>query len=153
MRIAKITVIQKAEYYTISVRKTIDFMKEYNDEFLDALQKIEAYLKEQGEFISSPPFTCFHNRDLETLDIEMGYEIATKLDDCDTIKINKLPSQKMVMTIDQGDYMKQDPTLMELLDWVNKSEYEETGPIYYYYLNDPDRPAEELLTEMVIAIQ
>lgn len=64
-----------------------------------------------------------------------------------------IPTRKVVSAIDLGPYEKQDPTLMDIFEWVKENGYEPQGSIYYYYLNDTERPEAEYLTQMSMPIK
>ncbi|MPW24247.1 transcriptional regulator [Alkalibaculum sp. M08DMB] len=151
-RITDITVVEQSAYYTLAIRKTINFMTEFQDFSAQGYAKIMDYITSENTFVAGAPIVCFHNMDLEKLDIEVGFPIATRMDGVEDIQCIEIPAQKIVTAIDQGAYELQDPTLEELFSWVNSSSYEMIGKIYYQYLNTPDRPASEYLTKMMLPI-
>lgn len=151
-RITDITVVDQSAYYALVIRKTINFMNEFQEFSAQGYAKIMDYIKSKNTFAGGAPIVCFHNMDLEKLDIEIGFPIATKMDGVDNIQCIEIPSQKIVTAIDQGPYELQDPTLEELFAWINSSPYKMIGDIYYQYLNTPNRPASEYLTKMILPI-
>ncbi len=152
-RISEIRMKQTPQCYTVSIRKTINFMEEYVSFIDEALPLIEAYLASHDVLTSSAPLTYFHNMDLEKLDVEVGYHIAQELPDDGDITCQCCPSRKVVMAIDMGPYEKQDPTLMDLFGYIETQKLTMQGPICYYYLNEPNRPESEYLTQMMIPVQ
>lgn len=101
----------------------------------------------------SGPIVCFHNQELETLDVEMGWQIAQKIENKANMLCKMVPTRKVITAIDMGPYEKQDPTLMDIFEWLNDNELEAEGPIFYCYLNDTGRPEAEYLTKMSIPIK
>ena len=104
-------------------------------------------------FPISGPIACFHNADLEKLYIEMGWQIVRHVDSKDEIICSRIPSRKVVTAIDLGPYEEQDPTLMDIFEWIKARNLTPQGPIYYCYLNDTERPATEYLTQMSLPVQ
>lgn len=152
-RIAQITLKQQPSYHSLAIRKTINFMQEFSDFAGYSFDKIAKYLESISELPSGAPIVCFHNMDLENLDLEIGFPVAHQIDGKDDIAANVIPTQKVVSTIDLGAYEKQDPTLEELFAWIQSNGYEMQGEIYYQYLNDTERPESELLTMMIVPVK
>ena len=152
-RMSEIDFMQEPEHYTLTIRKTIDFMKEYSDFAMQVLALTGDYLNEMGVYPISGPVVYFHNQELESLDVEMGWQIAQKIENRDSMLCNMIPTRKVVSTIDLGPYEKQDPTLMDIFEWVKENGYEPQGPVFYCYLNDTERPEAEYLTQMSMPIK
>ena len=152
-RISEIRIKQTPSCYTVSIRKTINFMKEYASFFGEAVSQIDAFLATRGALTSSPAMSCFHNMELEQLDVEVGYHLAQELPSEGDIRCYCCPSQKIVTTIDMGPYEQQDPTLMELFGYIDTQKLEMQGPIQYYYLNEANRSETEYLTQMAIPVK
>lgn len=151
--ISKITLKQLPEKNVLSIRKTINFSREYSDFMSNATNDILALIEEKNILPSSGPTVCFHNIELESLDVEIGYEIAISIESRGDVISHILPSRIVVTTIDRGPYEKQDPTLEELMKWIPKNGFVANGGIYYHYLNDENQPQNEHLTEMYIPVK
>ncbi len=152
-RISEIRIKQTPPCYTVSVRKTINFAEEYAAFFEEALSSIDAYLDSHDVLTSSPPLTCFHNMNLEQLDVEVGYHTSRETPNEGKISCQSYEPCMVVSAIDMGPYEQQDPTLMDLFAYIKQHDLEMSGPICYYYLNEPNRPESEYLTQMVIPIK
>lgn len=152
-RISQISLKQEPEHYTLTVRKTIDFMMEYSDFADEVLETTSAYIKGLGVLPIGGPVTCFHNMELEELDVEMGWQIVKPIEDKGEMKCRHVLTGKVVSAIDLGPYEEQDPTLLEIFDWINEQKLEPQGPITYCYLNDTQRPPAELLTLMKLRVK
>jgi len=152
-RISSISLTRQPGCYTLTIRKTINFMAEFSEFAGYSFDKITKYLDNLNELPGGAPIVCFHNMDLESLDVEIGFPVANHLGGKDDIGANTLPSQKVVSSIDLGPYEKQDATLEELFAWIQSNGYETQGKIYYKYLNDTERPESELLTKMILPIK
>jgi effector-binding domain-containing protein len=128
-------------------------MVEYSDFAGNSFDRITEHLENLNELPGGAPIVCFHNMDLENLDVEIGFPVANSLEGNEDITANTLPSQKVVTAIDCGSYEKSDSTLEELFSWIQGNGYEMQGEIYYQYLNDDNRPESELLTKMILPIK
>ncbi len=150
--VSNITLIEQAERHVLSVRQTIHF-----DDFSAvagvAYQTIGKYAKEGGILFSGCPFVCYHNADLEQLDVELGFPVATPIKGQGAITGYTIPIQKAVSGIFLGPYTKTDPLMMDIFAWIAQTGYEPRGEIYHYYLNDETRPTTELLTQIVVTIK
>lgn len=152
-RISGIVIKQEPQHYMLALRKTIDFMKEYAAFAEQALTQTEECLRNMQIYPMSGPVVCFHNTDLAQLDVEIGWQITQPVQTEAGVWCSRVEPRKVVTTIDQGPYEEQDPTLMELMAWVQAQGYELEGPILYCYLNDAERPEAELLTQMSLLIR
>lgn len=152
-RISNIAIKQEPAHCTVTIRKTIDFMKEYADFAEQALARTDAYLNEENVFPISGPIVCFHNQELESLDVEIGWQITQQIKNKGDVVCNIISNRKVVSAIDLGPYEEQDPTLMDIFEWIKETGCEPQGPIQYCYLNDTERPAAEYLTQMSVPIK
>ena len=67
-----------------------------------------------GLLLSSGPFVCYHNADLENLDVEMGFPVAEPISGNDDIVGYTIPVQKAVSGIFLGAYEDTDPLMIEI---------------------------------------
>lgn len=151
-RISTISIKQMPEHYTLTVRRTIDFLKEYAAFAKQTLACTGDYLSKMGQFPMSGPIACFYNTDLENLDVEMGWQITQPVQCKEDIVCDRIPEQKLASAIDLGPYEEQDATLADLLAWAKANGYALQGPICYCYLNDTDRPSEQYITQMLLPV-
>lgn len=150
--ISKINLIEQPEQHVLSIRTTIHF-NDYPNAAKQAYRNIMEYAELNGLLFSSGPFVCYHNTDLENLDVEMGFIVAKPVSGNDDIAGYTIPVQKAVSGIFLGAYEDTDPLMIEIMQWIKKHGYEQQGQIYNYYLNDDDRNASELLTQIVVPIK
>lgn len=151
-RISKIKVKELPERKFLSIRKTIDFFKEYSDFVGNSINQIERLLEVNEAFPCSGPIVCFHTIDLESLDVEIGFEVAKPFLSEGEIRFSILPTQVVVTAIDQGPYEQQDPTLEEIMNWISKHNFEAIGGIHYQYLNE-EEVENNCLTEMSVPVK
>jgi effector-binding domain-containing protein len=150
--ISKINLLEQPEQHILSIRTTIHF-NDYPNTAKQAYKKIIKYAELNGLLFSSGPFVCYHNADLENLDIEMGFPVAKPVSGNDDIVGYTIPVQKAVSGIFLGAYEDTDPLMFEIIQWIMEHGYEHQGKIFNYYLNDEDRNASELLTQIVVPIK
>lgn len=152
-RIADISLKHEPQHFTFTISSIINFMEEYADFADKTLTKTLAYLNQANVLPISGPIVYFHTVDLENLHVEMGRTIVEPVDELDDMECKFVDKRTIATTIDQGPYEEQDPTLMELLHWIEENEYETSGPIGYCYLNDTNRSPTEFLTQMFIPLR
>lgn len=150
--ITKINLFEQPEYHVISIRTIIHF-----DDFPkvagQAYGKIMEYAAENNLLFSGGPYVCYHNTNLEKLDVEMGFPVAKPMEGKGDISGHTVPARKVVSGIFLGAYNDTDSLMMEIMKWITDHGYEYQGMIYNYYLNEGDRPASELLTQIVVPIK
>jgi effector-binding domain-containing protein len=149
--ISKIGLIEQAEQHVLSIRTRIHF-NDYPNTAKDAYEKIMEYAERHGFLFSSGPYVCYHNADLEDLDVEMGFPVAKPVSGNGEIAGYTIPVQKAVSGIFLGAYGDTDPLMMEIMQWISEHGYQQHGEIYNYYLNDDNRSAGELLTQIVVPV-
>ena len=150
--ISKINLLEQPEQHVLSIRSTIHF-DHYPNVAKNAYKDILEYAERNGLLLSSGPFVCYHNVDLANLDVEMGFPIAKPVSGNDVITGYTIPVQKVVSGMFLGAYEDTDPLMIEIMQWIKENGYEQQGKIYNYYLNDNDRKASELLTQIVVPIK
>jgi effector-binding domain-containing protein len=150
--ISKINLLEQPEQHVLSIRTTIHF-NDYPDTAKPAYGIIMEYAACNSLLLSGGPFVCYHNADLENLDVEMGFPVAKPILGNDDIVGYTIPVQKAVSGIFLGAYEDTDPLMVEIIQWIIEHGYEQQGKIYNYYLNDDNRNASELLTQIVVPIK
>lgn len=150
--ISKINLLEQPEQHVLSIRTTIHF-NDYPNTAKQAYRAIMEYASCNGLLLSGGPFVCYHNDNLENLDVEMGFPVAKPVSGNNDIAAYTIPVQKAVSGIFLGAYEDTDPLMIEIMQWIKEHGYEQQGKIYNYYLNDDDRNTSELLTQIVVPIK
>lgn len=150
--ISKIDLYEQPEQHVLSIRAKIHF-NDYPKVAGQAYEKTMEYATQNDLLFSGGPFVCYHNVDLENLDVEMGFPVATPVAGKGEILGHTIPGQKVVSGIFLGAYQDTDPLMMEIVQWIADHGYAQQGTIYNYYLNDENRPASELLTQIVVPVK
>lgn len=151
-KIANIALLEQPEQHVLSVRTTVH-IKDLPTVIGQAYGKIAAFLAQNNELMADIPFVCYNNMDMENLDVEMGFPVAKPLSGNDEIKHGIIPSQKVITSIHMGAYQDSEPLYIEMGKWLADNGYEAKGPVYEYYMNDPYRPENELLTKIVMPVK
>jgi effector-binding domain-containing protein len=150
--VSKINLYEQPEQHVLSIRKTIQFC-DFPNIAQQAYEQITEYARQKNLLFSDCPFVCYHNSDLDNLDVEMGFPVAKPVSGKDEIKGHTFPVQKVASGIFLGAFEETDPLMLEIMQWINAHGYEQQGSIFNYYLNDGDRPATEQLTKIVIPVK
>ncbi|PKM96371.1 MAG: transcriptional regulator [Firmicutes bacterium HGW-Firmicutes-1] len=150
--ISKIDLYELPKQHVLSIRTIIHF-DDYPRNAELAYRKIMEYANKNEFLLSGGPFVCYHNADLENLDVEMGFPVAKPVKGEGDIVGYTIPVQKAVSGIFLGSYNDTDPLMMEIIQWISEHGHEQQGGIFNYYLNDENRPADELLTQIVVPIK
>lgn len=151
-RISDVMMKEQPEYPFVFLRKTIRFFEEFEEFSAQSFARIMAYLDDLGVLVSDGPIVCFHNMDLERLDVSVGFPLARYVEGDGEIRVEIKGAQRVVTAIDQGPYEEQDPTLEEVFAWIQDHHATPLREIYYQYLNDTNRSPQEYLTKMTIPI-
>jgi effector-binding domain-containing protein len=150
--ISEISLIEQPEQHVLSIRTNIPFC-EYPNTAKQAYKRIMEYASLNGLLFSDGPFVCYHNADLENLDVEMGFPVAKPVSGNHDIVGYTIPVQKAVSGIFLGAYEETDSLMYEMMLWITKHGYEQQGRVFNYYLNEDSREVNELLTQIVIPIK
>jgi effector-binding domain-containing protein len=118
-----------------------------------AFGAIAAYLAELGERPGGPPFTAYHDRDTQCLDVEIGFPVARELPGRGEILSGSIPAGRVASCIYTGPYGGMAPAYEALAEWMEENGYEARGIAYEIYWSDPakTRP-EKLKTQIVFPI-
>jgi len=115
---------------------------------------IAQYLGELGESPIGPPFTAYYNRDMQNLDVEIGFPVSKKIPGKEDIKACEIPGGKVATCLYIGPYSEMEPVYNDFSQWIKDNGYEETGIAYEFYLNDPrEIPHQEPKTRILLPLK
>jgi len=150
--ISSIQLTQQSDQFVLSVRESINFSS--FPEFANkAFTEIERYVQRENILFSGYPFVCYHNADLENLDVEIGFPVAHLLSGEGKIVGKVLVSEKIVSGIFLGPYEESDILMNEINKWIIENGYKSKGKVFNYYLNDTQRPPSEFLLKIAIPVE
>jgi effector-binding domain-containing protein len=122
--------------------------------------EIMQYLGPAGIRPAGPPFAIYHNMDMSSLDVEIGFPVAAAeagaagAESRGRIKPGKIPGGKAAVAVHTGPYAKLGETYDRLLAFVKEQGLETESYCYEFYLNDPDEtPPGELETEIFFPVK
>ncbi|KAA3657756.1 MAG: AraC family transcriptional regulator [Chloroflexi bacterium] len=116
--------------------------------------KIGQYLGERQQPPAGAPFAAYYNMDIEDLDVEIGFPVATKLAGKDDIQANEIPEGHIASCLHVGPYNEVGPAYKALTQYVKEQGFEPTGIAYEFYLNDPmENPPEALQTQVLFTLK
>ena len=122
----------------VLVMRTVTPVEKLPEFFGKAFGGVMAYLGELGEAPSGMPFGAYYNLDMQALEVEAGFPVASKLPDKGEIKCQEIPAGKFVSTIHHGAYDTMVPAYEALTEWAKANHFEPSGVAFEYYLNDPN---------------
>ncbi len=150
--VSAINLLQEPEKHVLSIRTVIPFI-EYSETAGKVYAKIIDYAQRNGILFSGAPFVCYHNTDMEHLDVEMGFPIANvERGDAD-ILCHTISAQNTVSGIFLGAYEETDCLMSQIFRWIAEHGYEQQGIVYHHYLNEQNRLTCELLTRIAIPVK
>lgn len=116
-------------------------------------RKIMEYLQAAGVSPAGSPYTAYHNQDMSSLLIEMGFPVTKALPGTDEIKAGEISAGKYVTTVYKGPYTGIQLMFEDVFKWIDENGFDQNGAYYEYYVNSPDEVDEnELLTKIIIPI-
>lgn len=152
-KISDINLFELPEQRIVSIRTTVNSMEKLPMMIGEGYGKLAAYLEQKGVLIADVPFVCYHNMDMENLDVEFAFPVARPVPSEGEITCKTIPPQKAVACMYIGAYSDIGPVYNEMMAWIPENGHEIKGEFYEYYFNGPDRPESELLTKIVIPIK
>ena len=109
---------------------------------------IGQYLGMQGKTPSGAPFAAYHNIDMQNLDVEIGFPVATPVPGKDNIQAGEMPAGKYASCLFTGPYSEMEAVYAALTQFIQEQGYQATGIAYEIYLNPTDTPPEALQTQI-----
>lgn len=93
-------------------------------------------------------------RNMENLDVEMGFPVAEQVPGQGEIKARVIPGGKQVTCLYKGAYKDCGPAYDGVNRWIQEKGYIPTGVAYEFYYNSPDEvPESELLTKIMFPLK
>ena len=149
--LSEIGLYEVSERHVLTIRETIDF-NEFSQIAKSAYDKIRDYARQNEFAFAGDAFVCYHNTDLAALDVSLGFPVAQLLPGNGRITGHTLPRQKTVSALFLGPYEESDPLMLAIMQWIETHGYTMQGEIYNHYLNDDNRPRNEILTKISIPV-
>ena len=148
-RISNFEILQKREQPTLFIR-TKTKAENLPSLIGESYGKMEAYLKEIGEYMSEVPYVAYYNMDMQNLDVEIGFPVDKPLSGTEEIKAGSIPAGKVAFCMYRGAYSEIEATYDEMAKWMRNSNYNPVGTVYEHYYNGPGFPESEMLTMIIM---
>lgn len=146
-------ILEQEDQPVLSIR-TRSAVKDLPSALGRAYGAIAQYLEELGESPSGAPFAGYYNMDMQNLDLEIGFPVASVLTGRGEIQSGQIPGGKVATAIYTGPYNAIEPAYNALTAFMQKNGHKATGVAYEFYLNDPgETPAEELQTKILFLLK
>jgi effector-binding domain-containing protein len=132
----------------VSIRKRTSVSK-LPDVIKDSYESIAKHLEQTGGECSGAPFAIYYNMDINDLDVEMGFPVASSIKEKGEIKNSAIPVGKVVAFSHIGPYSELEKTYGYAINWMKENNFEGSGIVCEMYPNDPAvTPQDELVTEI-----
>lgn len=137
----------------LAVRTTTS-VKELPNTVGRAYGAIVQYLGQQGKGPAGSPFVMYYNMDMEHLDVEIGFPVASPLPGNGVVHASKIPAGKAAFAVHTGPYATIETTYNALTAFMTERGLVPETWMYERYLNSPeDTPPERLLTEIYFPLK
>ena len=143
--------IERPKTHTLSIR-TRTAVQDLPRVLGESYGAIGQYMGEAGVPPAGPPFAAYFNEDMQNLDIEIGFPVASQIDGKGEIRAGEIPAGTFAACLHIGPYKDVEPAYTALMDWIEAEGAEATG-VYELYLNDPGEVSEaELQTQVLFPL-
>ena len=147
------TIEERAAQPTLSIR-TRTSVQDLPRVMGESYGAIGQYLGMSGAAPAGAAFTAYYNMDMQDMDVEIGFPVATLLPGKDNIQAGEIPAGKYATTIHTGPYSDLAQAYEPLTQFVQEQGLEPTGIAYEFYLNDPTTtPPEQLQTQVAFLLK
>ena len=149
----EISLNEQQEQKVLSIR-TRTKIEELPLKIGEAYGKIMQHLTELGQTPIDAPYTAYYNLDMNDLEVEMGFPVASQLQDKDDMKATIIPAGKYASCMHKGPYSQMEKPYEAMAKGIEEKGYEAIGICYEYYYNSPMEVEEsELLTKIVMPVK
>ena len=140
----------------VAIKKENATMAEIAVLATEGLQKVFAFLAQQGTNIIGAPYLAYSNgnADFTKFDVELGIPVSAEIAVSGEFFMSKNCDGKAITAIHKGPYKDVEAAYVALMGYMAENKLESTGVYYDYYLNNPaNTPESELLTQVVFPIK
>lgn len=107
--------------------------------FGQLLTKVTQHIQSNGGQVAGPPFTRYMEMDGETVKMWVGMPLRAEIPEGDGITVDHLPGGTIAMTTHVGPFDQLGNAHEAVLEWIDESDHEQTGPPWEYYWSDPEK--------------
>ncbi len=122
------------------------------------LNDMMAWMEKNKIVPSNVPFGVYYDDPTkvkpESTRYEVCFPVPAKTKGDKTVTVKKFSPMLVAFTVYKGPYANVGTVYPKLMGWINGNNYEITGPVYEFYMNEPGKvPAESLMTEVAFPIK
>jgi effector-binding domain-containing protein len=142
----EIKVKQEQKTASIRLRTAVAGLK---PELGKAYGEIMGLLGGQGVQPAGAPFAIYYNMDMNDLDVEMGFPVASPFRAGGRVKPGTIPGGRTAVSVHKGSYETMEKAYNDIAAFIAKEKAVARGLCYEVYLNDPQTvKPDDLLTEI-----
>ncbi len=150
--ISEINLLQKPEQAILSIRFRTPVEK-LPMHIGESYAKIAAYMGDVGIHPSGDPFVAYHNMDMQDLDVEIGFPVASPIPGKEDIRSCSIPAGLFIFAMYQGPYEQMKDAYDEIGKYIEQNKLVPSGVAYEIYYNGPDVLPDKLLTKIEFALK
>ncbi|CAN7525845.1 GyrI-like domain-containing protein [Terrabacter sp. LjRoot27] len=109
-----------------------------------------AALSAQGVPPSGPPFGLYHGMPGDTVDVEAGFPVASRITAAGDVEPGTLPAGRAVEVVHVGPFDTMGETYGELQRWMGERGLRPGPDVWESYLTDPERQPDPATWRTVI---
>jgi effector-binding domain-containing protein len=141
-------IVMKAEQKTACIRARTP-VSGLAREMGAAYGEIMMHLGKQGIQPAGAPYALYHNMDMNDLDVEMGFPVASPFTAAGRMTPGTIPGGRTAVGMHKGPYDQIEGTYKALAAFMQEQKVVPLGPAFEVYLNDPQTTKpQDLLTEV-----
>lgn len=151
-RISDIVLLDMTEQpaLCISVRTRVEELPKVIGE---SYGRICTFMASLNALPAEVPFVYYRNMDMQNLDVQMGFPVATAYSGSGDIEYCPVPAGKKIFCMYRGPYSQMAPVYDEMAAWIAQNGFEPIGTAYEHYYNGPETLEEDFLTKIVMPVK
>jgi effector-binding domain-containing protein len=148
----KIESVTRPAQPAVTMRTTIPV--ENLKEFLGrAYGALIVYIGQMGAQPADVPFSCYHNMDMQALDVEAGIPVSRSLPAHGDLLAGEVPAGHYAACMHLGSYESLSVTYEALSRWVAEQGLQPAGVAYEFYYSEATTPPEHTATRILIPLK
>ncbi|MFH5836142.1 GyrI-like domain-containing protein [Proteiniclasticum sp. C24MP] len=155
MKQAMLAIEVRQQHYqpVLSIRTRTDVTR-LPDLIADSYSRIGAYLNELDIEPEGAPFIAYYNRDMNDLDVEMGFPVDDVIPGDRDMCPGEIEEGRMVTCMYVGPYEGMKEVYGEMHRYIEEKGLQTKGPAYETYYNSPEEVEnpEELMTRIDLPV-
>jgi effector-binding domain-containing protein len=142
---------ERAARHTVSIRFRTSADK-LPQRLPEVYKAVFEHIGASGGFALPAAFAAYHNNDLQDLDMEAGFPVASPVAGKGEIQPGLLPAGKFAVCHYTGPYQELSSAYEQVMKFIADQGYKASGIMYEWYLNGPETPPEKLKTDILVPV-